>query len=469
MLLLVKVDIFVSFLTLFSAIENFYNAVEEFSFENVVRPEELRIGDRLITKISLDVTHKEALQACRAMFKELYFPDRNEDVVQIFNKFSVTEVHLPFEKSSITGELYDRRGFGLVLTMKDTVATSNIDLAGFTKNHFATLKRNAERFTYEMVSHDTVKNALCSDNLSYPHREIDELTLKKVKDELKSRIQLEKKYLEDFERNTQNLVQQLPKGPKNSSKIQFDANINYQEKIDEKIQEWEREVNSFTTQFTNQKTELDMFSNLIKFENLATTLETIANLITDPVHHPENFIPENLKTSLKPPLFSSIAHDTGIVHTKWFDEKSIMIKFHEKTKTEQIVEQVVPINDDFFTVTFYDLVLTTIVSFVAFIASLTKCVRFLAGRRKRRGQQATEPQVLQMKIEQPPPSRNYRYSPVACQDPITVQNFYYTERAMRSRGLPTNAHTFIETVREVPPRKRYEAPIWRCPSSFSLN
>jgi len=100
MLLLVKVEIFVSFVTLFSAIDNFYNVIEEFRYENVVMSEELRLGDRLITKISLEVNHKVALQACRVPFKELYFPEKNEDIKEIFDKFGVSEIHLPSKSTA---------------------------------------------------------------------------------------------------------------------------------------------------------------------------------------------------------------------------------------------------------------------------------------------------------------------------------------------------------------------------------
>ncbi|MBM3939268.1 MAG: hypothetical protein FJ333_11540, partial [Sphingomonadales bacterium] len=237
----------------------------------------LRSGDRLITKLSLRVTHKEALITCRSLRRELYFPEKDDDLDQIFSKFELDEIHLPYEKSQLTGELYDRRTFGLVLETKKGTITNNVDMSAFGRANHVVLKKEGEKYAYNMITTEGTAWALCSENLSYPHRSQDDLSLPLLKTALKAKI---KSYKEGLEKRNDEMTTEMsysPKIPENTeSTLNYDATIELQEIIDEKIEKIRASTTALPGKFSQIKLEQEI---LIPILEIDTILQEISEVL----------------------------------------------------------------------------------------------------------------------------------------------------------------------------------------------
>jgi len=226
MLLLIKVEILATYTLCLTLLDNLHNVVEQSQYSNVELSAGFRSGDRLITKVSLKVTHKEARMTCRSLRRELYIPEKYDDLGQIFSKFEIDEIHLPYEKSQLTGELIDQRTFGLVLETKKETITIKVDMNTFGRNNHVTLKKEGEIYSYNMITTEGTAWALCSENLSYPHRSQDDTSLPLLKNALKNKI---KNYKEGLGRRNREMVTEMSYSPKipedPASILNYDATI----------------------------------------------------------------------------------------------------------------------------------------------------------------------------------------------------------------------------------------------------
>jgi len=87
MLLLIKVEILAIYALCLTLLDNLYNVVDQSQYSTMDLSAGIRSGDRFITKLSLKVTHKEAIRTCRSLRRELYVPEKYDDLGQIFAKF----------------------------------------------------------------------------------------------------------------------------------------------------------------------------------------------------------------------------------------------------------------------------------------------------------------------------------------------------------------------------------------------
>jgi len=150
MLLLIKVEILATYALCLTLLDNLYNVIDQSQYSTMDLSSGIRSGDRYITKLSMKVTHKEATRTCRSLCRELYVPEKYDDLGQIFAKFEVDEIHLPYEKSQITGEFMDRRTFGLVLETKKETITTTLDMNTFGKTNHVTLKKEGDTYSYRV-------------------------------------------------------------------------------------------------------------------------------------------------------------------------------------------------------------------------------------------------------------------------------------------------------------------------------
>jgi len=469
MLLLIKVEILATYTLCLTLLDNLHNVVEQSQYSNVDLSAGLRSGDRLITKLSLKVTHKEAITTCRSLRRELYIPERYDDLGQIFSKFEIDEIHLPYEKSQLTGELYDRRTFGLLLETKKETITTNVDMNTFGRTNHVTLKKEGEKYSYNMITTEAIAWALCSENLSYPHRSQDDLSLPLLKNALKNRI---KNYKEGLGRRNGEMVTEMsysPKIPENpESSLNYDTTIELQELLDEKIEKIRASITALSGKFSQIKLEQDVLVPTLEVETILQEISEVLHMATTPLYFPERLIPDTLLVRVLPSKFKTINAMEKRPILRWVSNHEILVNFLEKSKTASIINNVIPVADSFYDLSLFDIVIAIIMSFITFLISVQKCITTIRKKTERRN---STPQGEHIPMSFPIrnmgsensqiPGRN---RPITCPPPQF--NTYLYHELPKSYTLPTNARPLRDTVRRVP--ARYEIPLWRMKSTSSI-
>jgi len=471
MLLLIKVEILATYTLCLTLLDNLHNVVEQSQYSNVELSAGFRSGDRLITKVSLKVTHKEARMTCRSLRRELYIPEKYDDLGQIFSKFEIDEIHLPYEKSQLTGELIDQRTFGLVLETKKETITLKVDMNTFGRNNHVTLKKEGETYSYNMITTEGAAWALCSENLSYPHRSQDDISLPLLKNALKNKI---KNYKERLERRNREMVTEMSYSPKTpedpASILNYDATIELQELLDEKIEKIRAGTTALSGKFSQIKLEQDILVPILEVETILQEISEVLHMVTTPLYFPERLIPETLLDKVLPSKFKTINVIEKRPILRWVSDHTILFNFQEKSKTASIINNVIPVADSFYDLSLFDIVIAIIISFTTFLISMQKCIKAIIRKTKRRNSTPqreniplTSFPIRNMGSENSQIPRMNR--PITCPPPQF--NTYLYHELPKSYTLPTNARPLRDTVRRVP-EPRFEIPLWRMKSTSSM-
>jgi len=155
----------------------------------------------------------------------------------------------------------------------------------------------------------------------------------------------------------------------------------------------------------------------------------------------------------------------------WVSNHEILLNFQEKGKTASIINNVIPVADTFYDLSLFDIVIAILISFTTFLMSVQKCITAIAKKTKSRNptpQRENIPltsfPIRTMSNENSQIARMNR--PRTCPPPQF--NTYVYSELPRSYTLPTNARPLRETVRRIPEPK-FEIPLWRMPSTASMD
>jgi len=287
---------------------------------------------------------------------------------------------------------------------------------------------------------------------------------------LKAKI---KSYKEGLGRRNDEMATEMsysPKIPENpESTLSYDAVVELQEIIDEKIEKIRASTTALPGKFSQIKLEQEILIPILEIDTILQEISEVLHTATTPLYFPEKLIPETLLNRVLPSKFKSINAIEKRPILRWVSDQEILVNFQEKSKTASIINHVLPVADSFYDLSLFDIVIATIMSLITLLISVQKCIMAMIKKTERR---ISTPQRENLPLNsfaiRNLESENYqiprRNRPTTCPPPQF--NTYLYNELPKSYTLPTNARPLRDTVRRVP--EKYEVPLWRMKSNSSI-
>jgi len=180
MLLKIQINISVALLTLLMHLMRQKTEIENLKTEEIYATSGLRAGKFMLTRAPEKLTHTAALAYCRSLRQGLFLVKNEFYLDNIFLHFNLEEAWVFLYKSKESGTLADYSGYPPEILAQD----ATIDLPSGTTlatmvdaTHSAILKRAGGGYTYDTALRTEQKDTLCINNLSFPYREEDQLSI----------------------------------------------------------------------------------------------------------------------------------------------------------------------------------------------------------------------------------------------------------------------------------------------------
>ena len=137
----------------------------------------------MLTRAPEKLTYTAALGYCRSLRQGIFLVKNEFFLDNIFLNFNLEETWVFLYKSKESGTLTDYSGYPPeIITQDATVGLpSGTTLATMVDaTHSAVLKRSGGGYSFDSVIKTDQKDTLCINNLSFPYREEDQLSIREM-------------------------------------------------------------------------------------------------------------------------------------------------------------------------------------------------------------------------------------------------------------------------------------------------
>jgi hypothetical protein len=452
MLLKIQINISVALLTLLMHLLRQKTEIENLKTEEIYATSGLRAGKFMLTRAPEKLTHKAALAYCRSLRQGMFLVKNEFYLDNIFLHFNLEETWVFLYKSSESGTLADYSGYPPEILAQDATIglPSGTTLATMVDaTHSAILKRAGGGYTYDTALRTEQKDTLCINNLSFPYREEDQLSIREMIKALAELVEEQILSLRDLKKAMVSEMQILPKLSDTKVNMTVDDTIALDQLVEKSLNQSIDTFAIILEDLKNLKHASDMTTVLAKFLKYTNQIAKVKEQITQPIREPGGLI----DSIILPPV-NFLTNDSTKIRTFQVGSDTLFTIFGLDSVVEDsftVWERIkILVNSEhFWMFTLVDIILIItgiLVSFFAFLSIVIKMCK-------------KKDYVL---VPHNPVVKSVR------QPPIVKNRNDKKQKRIRQQTLPSNIPR-LRPAPEMPNNGNFELPVWLMNSDLSLD